>query len=226
MKQKPPYFAVAQDQLPGNDPTRKASHKGLVWHYATWISLSQISESGALFGSNAQSPMELPMLWFSANQVWEPTATKAAMDSRGNVCFLTFTQQVELFGCVRFGLAADDPRLLNWRDACTVARTPREQRKALEKSGKKMGGNPQHWTATIADVSLSELVFQVWVGQWGQATSIEGMVDAWESAHGPSPEAHHARRELRKAPSDNLWAGLQSEPGVSASHANEEAALT
>jgi len=156
----------------------------MVWHYAPWAHLPAMVESGALRGSNAAAAGELPMLWFSANQLWEPTATKMVVNHTGALVSLTFKQQAERFGCIRFGLAADDPRLLNWKDACTAASTPLETRQVLEKVGKKKGGNPAHWFGTDATIPLTELHFQVWNEGWHDATSPQDMAEAWTKVRG------------------------------------------
>lgn len=157
-------------------------HSNLVWHYAPWSYLHRIVKSGALLGSNAGAPEEKPMLWFSANQHWEPTATKLMKNGSGGILQLTFAQQVKHAGCIRFGLAAEDPRLFNWKEACVIAGTKREMRRALEMAGKRQGANPAHWYATPAAVPLSELVFQVWDGKWQDATSPQDMATVWEDA--------------------------------------------
>ena len=103
----------------------------MVWHHAPWAYLPAMVESGALRGSNTHAAGEAPMLWFSANQQWEPTATKLAANNPNgtNLFVMTFKQQAERFGCIRFGLAADDFCLLNWKDACAFAGTPRKNRR-------------------------------------------------------------------------------------------------
>jgi hypothetical protein len=154
--------------------------EGMLWHYAPWFYLQHMVDSGDLRPSNAGAPDLTPTLWFSANQNWEPTATKLLPDARGCMVQGTFDQQNELLGCIRFGIDANDPRLLKWKDACTASNTSRIVRKSLEKAGLKMGGNPTHWFATLASVPLSDLLLQVWVGHWAQATSIQDMVSAWE----------------------------------------------
>ena len=150
-----------------------------VWHYAPWAYLPSMVESGALRGSNAGAAGENPMLWFSANQQWEPTAAKAVRNNAGLITQMTFQQQVTRVGCIRFGLPAADVRLLNWKQACAAANTPKESRRAMEKVGKKQGSNPDHWFATVSGVSLSELHFQVWLNGWKDATSPQDMAAVW-----------------------------------------------
>ena len=151
----------------------------MFWHYAPWEYLSRMVEYGALRAGNAGAEGELPMLWFSANQKWEATATKMAFGRDGSLVRLTFEQQNEHVGCIRFGIDANDPRLLNWKAACTTAGTPRGTRRALEKVGKKQGGNPEQWYATTSNIALDELVLQVWVNGWHPVTSPRDAAEAW-----------------------------------------------
>ena len=155
-----------------------------VWHYAPWKYLPAMVESESLKTSNAGVPKEAGMLWFSANQHWEHTATKIVRDSAGNLFRLTFNQQAEQFGCIRFGMYSKDLRLLNWKNACAAAGTPSESRRMLEKVGKKMGADPAQWFATTTSVPLTDLHFQIWIGQWCDATSPKDMADSWINAQG------------------------------------------
>lgn len=151
----------------------------MVWHYAPWAYLPAMVESGALRGSNVNAAGEKPMLWFSANQKWEPTATKMILNKNGTTVQMTFKQQQQIWGCIRFGMAADDSRLLNWHAACAFAGTPRETRRTLERVGEKKRADPAHWFATAATIPLAELHFQVWVDGWRDATSPQDMAAVW-----------------------------------------------
>lgn len=134
--------------------------------------------SGILKRSNAGSPAENPMLWFSANQMWEPTATKILIGRAGKITRMTQNEQHAVFGCIRFGLPIDDLRLMKWKDACTAAGTPREKRRALEKSGRKQNADPAHWFAASVDVAILGLRFQVLLDTWRDADPRE-MVEVW-----------------------------------------------
>ena len=151
----------------------------MVWHYAPWAYLPAMVESGALRGSNTGAEGEAPMLWFSANQQWEPTATKMIRNSAGATVSMTFKQQVQMVGCIRFGMGADDCRLLDWKAACAFAGTTRDSRRALERVGKKKGADPAHWFATAAPIPLTELYFQVWADGWRDSTSPQDMAAVW-----------------------------------------------
>lgn len=149
-------------------------HARCVSHYAPWSRLPAIVQSGELRCSNAGAPDELPLLWFSANQYWESTATKLLINARGELRRLSFPEMQVRFGCVRFALGADDPRLLDWQDACRYAGTPRTTQRSLEEAGRRMGGNPTHWLAVTAPLSVAGLPFQVLVdNSWGVADPAE-----------------------------------------------------
>lgn len=155
----------------------------MVWHYAPWAYLEEISRSGALKPSNAKAENEHPLLWFSANQKWEPTATKMRRSENGEAIPLTFAEQAESFGCIRFGLPASDSRLLNWPDSCKAAGTPGNLKRGMENAGRRCGANPYHWFAVSSEIRLNELHFQVWIdGQWHPAPgAIEEYAEAWRT---------------------------------------------
>lgn len=151
----------------------------ICWHYTAWARLRHIVDSGHLRPSNAGATGEQPLLWFSLNQRWEATATKL-VGRAGRFYRLTFAEQAAEFGCVRFGLSAADPRLLGWKVACAAAGTPRETRRTLEVIGRRQGGDPAEWFATVSKIPLSDLAFEVWLDGWKPARADE-MVEAWAS---------------------------------------------
>ena len=155
-----------------------------VFHYAPWSYLPKIVTSGALQPSNAAANGEKPMLWFSAHQRWEPTATKMLRLSNGAYRQMTLQEQSDRYGCIRFGLPAADPRLLDWGRTCALAGTSRKVRRNLELAGKKRGANPQQWFATAQPVSLTELELEVFVEDaWGPADPAE-MAEVWTRLRG------------------------------------------
>jgi hypothetical protein len=148
-----------------------------VWHYAPWAKLPAMVKAGELIPSNAGAPGEAPVLWFSANQHWEPTATKTVSTPRGPVR-LTLAQQAQRFGCIRFGLMRDDPRLLSWDNACKAAGTPRDMQRTLELVGKRLGARCSDWYGCLSAIGLSELEFQVRLDTWRPALPDE-MAQVW-----------------------------------------------
>lgn len=136
----------------------------LVYHYTTdHHHLPLILAAGELRPSNAGAEHETPLLWFSRATRWEATATKMVTAPNGPR-LLTFKEQLSTFGCVRFSLRADDPRLLNWVDACKAAGMSSTTRRKLETVGRKRGGSPSDWVALRGAVSLADVRLQRYDG--------------------------------------------------------------
>ena len=152
----------------------------LVWHYSTWAYLPEMVKWGQVFAGNAGAENEMPMLWFSSNQKWEPTATKIRISPSGVNVQMTFAEQAKLFGCIRLGLDARDPRLLDWKKACSFAKTPKKKRESLEQVGRMQGANPMHWHAISESVPLTELKLQVWRDQWNDESDAPKAAREWE----------------------------------------------
>jgi hypothetical protein len=157
-----------------------------VYHYTAWAKLPAIVASGELRPSSAGAPGEKPLLWFSANPRWEPTATKLRVLA-GRVFRMSFAEMEERFGAVRFVLPRNDPRLMKWASACRYAGTPTAPRLALERAGRLQGANPAHWLAIKSSLAVEALGFHVCVeGRWCAADPNE-MATVWaeiREAHG------------------------------------------
>ena len=150
-----------------------------VWHYTSKAHLPAILKCGELRPSNTLAKDEKPLLWFSSNQGWEHTATKYLGNERGEISRLTFEEQARLFGCIRFGLCADDPRLMAWPDACAWAGMTDKTRATLEDAGRKVGATPGEWLASYMPVRLIVLTFEEWADGW-----IPGTIRPMREQHG------------------------------------------
>jgi hypothetical protein len=138
-----------------------------VFHYTAELYLERIFSSYALLPSNVGAESEGSAVWFSARETYEPTAVKMIQTPDGTVRSLSVAEQMTKVGGARFGLPADDERLLPWRKACAALGTPFKHRKAMEVVGRKQGANPDHWFAVLAPLSISELTLEVWRnGAW------------------------------------------------------------
>lgn len=146
----------------------------MVHHYTTERHhLPLILSAGELRPSNAGAEHEPPLLWFSRAQRWEATATKMIQGPAG-ARLLTFAEQMAAFGCVRFSLPADDPRLMSWADACKYAGIGSTARRKLEAVGRKRGGLPSDWLAIAGAVPLADVRLQCFDGSaWVDLESIE-----------------------------------------------------
>ncbi|MGP5191997.1 hypothetical protein [Vreelandella alkaliphila] len=139
-----------------------------VYHYTNLVQkLPQILNSGQLL-PRADMAGEQPLIWFSANPFWEPTATKPRRFG-GTLVSLKFWEYRDLFGCVRFALPADDSRLMTWREACKYAGIPRNDRRKMEAVGRKWGGDPKQWFAVPAAIPLTDVELEVLDGKTWRA---------------------------------------------------------
>ncbi|NGO90759.1 MAG: hypothetical protein GBQ79_14255 [Halomonas sp.] len=130
-----------------------------LFHYSTLARLPHMLNSGHLL-PEADSHTGMPLLWFSAEPFWEPTATKPCRTGHALVN-LKFWEYRDLFGCIRFALPADDSRLLTWRDVCQQAGLSRVERRTLEAAARKRGGDPRQWFATPTAIPLSDMSLEV-----------------------------------------------------------------
>ncbi|WP_308874111.1 hypothetical protein [Thiothrix subterranea] len=154
----------------------------MFFHYAPLSYLPRIVESGLLLPSNAGGANdEIPLLWFSKNQTWKPTATKSQMTPSG-IKRLTFKEQRELFGCIRFGLPRNDKRLIDWRTACKVASISKKERLLMESVGRDQGANPLDWFATVDSIQLTELHFQFLTDSWHDADPVDFKVSPYATS--------------------------------------------
>lgn len=68
----------------------QGSSDQIAWHYTTGVNFIKIVESGFLLPTDACINLgELPVLWFSLNQHWEPTSRKAMITEDGRFRSLT-----------------------------------------------------------------------------------------------------------------------------------------
>lgn len=155
----------------------------MVWHYAPWTSLQAIAAAGSLRGTKSKATDKASLLWFSRNQHWEPTATKS-IDTAHGVLQLTDEQHLGLLGRARFGLPANDPRLLDFGNACLAAGFDRHARMEIESLAKLKGADTQEWFATTAPVPLVALRFEVWE-TWRSAPR------DWRQGRTPQEAANH-----------------------------------
>ena len=162
-----------------------------VFHYAPWLYLEMIVAGGFLKASSAGgAPHETPMVWFSSNQQWEPTATKMSRPGvKATIGSAAFKNQLANVGCVRFRFPRDDARLLQWREACKAAGISSTTRKLLEASGRRVGAEPEAWKAVAANVPLADLQLEIFGGNGWHPANPTDMVLAWNT--------HMANRKAR-----------------------------
>jgi hypothetical protein len=154
----------------------------LVWHYTSWATLPRIVAAGKLLPGNAQDPSETPMLWFSARQDWEPSASAQVVDG-GQPRTLSLQEHRQRFGCVRFGLPSGDPRLSPWAQACRAAGMGLTRRRKLEEWSRRIGANTGDWFGTADALPLVGVRFQVLLDDWGEG-DMSALARLWTEKRG------------------------------------------
>lgn len=156
--------------LPNLRPPHGGASDRLAWHYTTGHCASQILQSGVILPATGGVPRhEIPAVWFSLNQCWEPTATKGITNPKTGIRRDATMEEMERMagGCYRFGM--EPTRLLRW--SALKLRTGMRPKtvRGLERVAYQVGANPLHWMGAIGPVDLGDvLVFQrridgVWV---------------------------------------------------------------
>ena len=149
------------------------STSALAWHYTTEDRVEPIMQSGAIEPAISGVPAhERPIVWFSRNAVWEPTANKGLVDIESGIQrTATLKEMKSMFGLFRFGARSDD--LLRWPDLVRAAGIRTATARRLERVGRLCGALPSDWQGQVGRVTLDRIV------------TMERMVDGkWQPAEG------------------------------------------
>lgn len=137
-----------------------------LYHYTVGPKLPLIAESGRLLPAKvgAMDSREKPVLWWSANKTWDPTATKlVSFDGGRTVRRSSLDELRQLFGAYRFRLDTHNPaalhniglKLLPWTRAPMAARIPADDVARMTSVGVQMGATPMDWWGCLEEVPLS-----------------------------------------------------------------------
>jgi len=139
----------------------------LVWHYTTGFRAEKIFFCGFIHGATENVPKnEHPVVWFSMNQRFEPTAVKAKRVD-GVITSMTLPEMIQhCQGLTRFGII---PRaLLNGENLRKRACITNDEWVRLKKIGIKMHADPHDWYGSTESIDVSLCVFEVMneFGRW------------------------------------------------------------
>ena len=135
----------------------------VVWHYSKGVHLQVIAAHGLLMPADLDvKPPERPILWFSANEYWEPTASPGRV-SAGQP--LSARETAELCGgLVRFGCRTT--RLLTGEALRRKARMDRKLWDSLVAVGREQGADPTDWWGTTRPIAIGDLTVEVMNSAW------------------------------------------------------------
>jgi hypothetical protein len=150
-----------------------------LWHYTAGHKLQMIRESWALHPNGAKvAPNERPVVWFSADAVYEPTAIKLLhMPGQARLRRPTVAELHELVGVFRFAIKQDDPRLAAWPAVHRKARISAAGVANMIRAGVEIGAKPMNWFGAFEEIALSDLRFEAWTGQQWVAAQIDASIE-------------------------------------------------
>lgn len=151
----------------------------LLWHYTAGHKLPLIREACALRPNGAKvAPRERPVLWFSAEAVYEPTAIKLVqMPGQAKLRRPSVAEMHELVGVFRFAIDRADPRLAAWPAVHRRARISPAGVANMIRAGVEIGAKPMNWFGSFEDVPLADLRFEAWTGQRWVAAQIDASIE-------------------------------------------------
>jgi hypothetical protein len=126
----------------------------MAWHYTTGLHFMRIVESGILDPRRSVAVYERPILWFSVQPYWEPTACKSAV-RQGELVTLSMRETFDAGrGLTRFGVPKR--RLVAWPKIGRQAGLRDADVAALERTGIQQGSDPTDWLGTLKPIRLRE----------------------------------------------------------------------
>lgn len=141
----------------------------MAWHYTTGEKFFQISKTGILLPAIAGVvPPERPIVWFSLNQKFEPTARKG-INRNGQQVTATLEEMHQLAGgLVRFGV--EPTKLLHIEALKRKARINAHTWRRLCAAAVDVGADPGLWFGCLDPLPVDGLVVEVMEGaQWVRA---------------------------------------------------------
>ena len=160
----------------------------IVWHYTTGECFRSIVNDGYIDVSRALVPIhERPIVWFSSNETWEHTATKA-IRINGLIHRCTFEEMTRFSGVVRIGVT----RLVakhGWPSLGREAHMTQETMKGLERAAKAVGATPGKWSGTFSPVPRSRWsAVDVWhEGHWVTISLDAEATARMQPSYAPNP---------------------------------------
>ena len=137
-----------------------ATKDRIAWHYTIGKHAASIIEGGVIRGATEHVPTgEMPVVWFSLRQHWEPTANKMIRSADGTVRFGTMADTIRIGGGWRFGLPVSE--LLPYRDLKRAANISGETARGLERVARRQGADPALWYGSLTPVEVSRCIVQI-----------------------------------------------------------------
>lgn len=139
---------------------RTQQQTSVAWHYTTSQKIALIQKDGALRPAHigVVAP-ERPVIWFSTNSVFEPTAAKALVVD-GVRRMLTLREMYDLAGgIVRLGCCIN--RLKGGADLCKSAKMQPAMWDVLVSVSRQVGASPGKWWGYVGALMLDDVTVEM-----------------------------------------------------------------
>jgi hypothetical protein len=137
---------------PEGEPKRK-------WHYTTGECFWHIVQDGLIKPATARVPAgENPIVWFSTNPEWEPTANKSWVNPQGTLVGLDKDATAKLGGgLVRIGVA-NETAPHDWHAIKELSRMSSRMSRGLYAAAVACGARPGDWWGSLEPVPRSKWI--------------------------------------------------------------------
>lgn len=146
--------AVQTAGTEGTSFNRETGKSKMIWHYTIDVSFAAIRRDGLIQPAYEYIAIgERPIVWFSKEQFWEPTVTKAPLLGDGT------SEVLDMNGLFNHGILliriGVDPSTApyTWSEMKELSGMPPHIARGLAFVGRRQGANPSRWRGTFEAVS-------------------------------------------------------------------------
>ena len=131
------------------------------WHYTISDRAWLIFQDGLIKPATAgvRHP-EKPVVWFSTQQHWEPTANKMAYTTSGELIHMSTKMMFQEVGGELFRFGIGTHHLLPWHRLARAARIPIKVQKGLITTAREAKADPMKWYGTLKPVPVIDTIIQ------------------------------------------------------------------
>ncbi len=124
-----------------------------IWHYTTFECLLEIITDGQIRPATERVPVgERPIVWFSRNPKWEPTATKTFCGPDGTMREATIEEMEQIAGGLARIEVQSETAPHGWRQLQRLSCMRASVARRLEKAALRVYSFPEDWRGTFDPV--------------------------------------------------------------------------
>lgn len=130
----------------------------ILWHYTCGIKIQSIISDGLIKQATAHiEPGEKPVVWFSSNKLWEPTASKATMRNNRLYRLTRDETEREASGLFRISVSKETAPH-NWDDYVNLSGASSQMISLMKKNGYNQGSRISQWFFSFDPVPRSKWI--------------------------------------------------------------------